>query len=60
MHEDLGHLSFEEVEALMQHYYNGETASRLIKEYNISVRVAELYKIFPPEVYPQLLLCVLR
>ena len=36
----------------MQRYYNGEAASRLIKEYKLSVRAAELYKLFPPEVYP--------
>lgn len=52
MQKDLGHLSSEEIEALMQRYYNGEAASRLIKEYKLSVRAAELYKLFPPEVYP--------
>ena len=50
MQKDLGHLSSEEIEALMQRYYNGEAASRLIKEYKLSVRAAELYKLFPPEV----------
>lgn len=52
MQKDLGHLSSEEIEALMQRYYNGEAASRLTKEYKLSVRAAELYKLFPPEVYP--------
>lgn len=52
MKKDLSHLSAEEIEVLMHRYYNGEAASRLIKEYNISVRASELYKFFPPEVCP--------
>ena len=42
MKKDLSHLSSEEIEILMQRYYNGEAASRLIKEYNISVRASEI------------------
>ena len=51
MKKDLGHLSSEEIETLMQRYYSGEAVSKLIKEYNISVHASELYKLFPPEVY---------
>lgn len=52
MEKTLDHLTFTEVETLMQRYYAGESASKLAKEYGISVRSSELYKLFPPEVYP--------
>lgn len=51
MYKDLNHLSDTEIEALMQRYYGGETVTKLIKEYQLSVRTADLYKLFPPEVY---------
>lgn len=50
MHKDLKHLSDAEVETLVQRYYAGEAVSKLIKEYKLSVRTAELYKLFPPEI----------
>lgn len=50
MYKDLKHLSDVEIETLMQRYYNGESVTKIIKEYQLSVRTAELYKLFPPEV----------
>lgn len=50
MFNNLNHLSDSEVNTLMQRYYGGEAVTKLIKEYQLSVRTAELYKLFPPEV----------
>lgn len=50
MYKDLKHLSDTEIETLMKRYYGGEAVSNLIKEYQLSVRTAELYQLFPPEV----------
>lgn len=51
MNNDLGHLSDNEIQDLMLRYYNGESASKLIKEYKISTYASNLYKLFPPKVY---------
>ena len=48
MGKDLSHLTSEEIEILMQRYYDGEAISKLIKEYSISAHASELYKLFPP------------
>lgn len=40
-----------DIQSLMSRYYNGESASKLIKEYNISTSPSNLYKLFPPEVF---------
>lgn len=53
MKKDLSHLSSDEIETLIHRYYDGETATKLIKEYDLSVRASELYKCFPPEVYQE-------
>ena len=50
MYKDLNHLSNTEVEKLMQRYYSVEAVTKLLKEYQLSIRTAELYKLFPPEV----------
>lgn len=50
MYKDLNHLSDAEIEVLVQRYYAGEAVTKLIKEYQLSVRTADLYKLFPPEV----------
>lgn len=52
MEKNLEHLTSEQIECLMQRYYAGESASKLVKEYNISAHGSELYKLFPPEVFP--------
>ena len=52
MEKNLDHLTSEEIETLMQRYYAGESVSKLTKEYGISVRSSNLYKLFPPEVFP--------
>jgi len=51
MEKNLDHLTSEEVETLMQRYYAGESVSKLTKEYGISVRSSDLYKLFPPEAF---------
>lgn len=50
MYRDLNHLSEDEIKVLMQRYYSGEAVTKLIKEYQLTVRSAELYKLFPAEV----------
>ena len=52
MEKNLDHLTSEEIETLMQRYYAGESVSKLTKEYGISVRSSGLYKLFPPEIFP--------
>ena len=52
MEKNLDHLTSEEIETLMQRYYAGESVSKLTKEYGISVCSSNLYKLFPPEVFP--------
>lgn len=49
-YKDLNHLSSAEIKTLMQRYYDGEAVTKLAKEYQLSVRTSELYKLFPPEV----------
>ena len=43
MEKDISHLTSEQIDTLMQRYYNGESTKKLLDEYNISVRPAELY-----------------
>lgn len=50
MYKDLNHLTASDVDTLIQRYYNGEAVSKLLTEYQLSVRTSELYKLFPPEV----------
>ncbi len=50
MEKNLVHLSEDEIQVLMQRYYNGENVAALIKEYRISTRASELYKLFPPQI----------
>jgi len=45
--EKLSHLSQEQIETLMQKYYDGEKNDLLIKEYNIDIRTGLLVKTFP-------------
>ena len=51
MTKDLSYLSDGDIQSLMSRYYNGESASKLIKEYNISTSHSNLYKLFPPEIF---------
>lgn len=48
MFNDLKHLSQEDVNRLMERYYDGENVKKLIKEYNINVAPNCLVKLFPP------------
>lgn len=47
----LQHLSTEDVDALMNRYYNGEKVSVLLEEFGIDCKERELYTLFPPEVF---------
>ena len=50
MYKDLSHLSDEEIQILMDRYYNkGEDAQELIKEYNLYVIPSRFTRLFPPE-----------
>lgn len=48
----LSHLSDEEIETLMECYYNGVPAKVLVVEYQIKTNPSKLYKAFPPEKFP--------
>ncbi len=52
MFKDLKHLSEKEVSHLMNRYYSGEATSTLLKEYQLSIPASQLYKFFPPEIFP--------
>ncbi len=45
--EKLSHLSQEQIEKLIQRYYDGEKNDLLIQEYNIDIRTGLLVKTFP-------------
>lgn len=49
MSNKLSHLTEEELNNLIERYYNKEKVSDLIKEFNISLRPSQLVKHFPPE-----------
>lgn len=51
MEGELDHLSTDEIQDLMRRYYEGEAASKLIKEYNIPIKPSALYKAFPPQAF---------
>lgn len=53
MYRDLSHLDKSELTTLINRYYDGESATRLIAEYDLLVSPSHLYKIFPPEEFPQ-------
>lgn len=44
----LVHLSQDEIVQLINRYFDGETVSKLIKEYKIKITPSHLYSIFPP------------
>lgn len=44
----LKHLDKIEIENLINRYYNGEKAKKLVEEYQIDVSYSRLYTIFPP------------
>lgn len=49
MKNSLDHLSDEQVGQLIRRYYDGEKISTLLREYEISVRESDLFKLFPSE-----------
>lgn len=51
MGQELSHLTEKEIQDIMLRYYNGESASKLIKEFNISTYASNLHKVFPPEIF---------
>lgn len=42
------HLSHDEITQLINRYFDGETVSKLIKDYKIKIPTSQLYSIFPP------------
>jgi len=51
MYKNLSHLSQEEIDVLMQRYYDGESITTLLKEYSLNVHASDLFRLFPPEVH---------
>lgn len=51
MNTELMHLQPEQIEELMKRYYSGETATKLISEFNIHTTASNLYRVFPPEEF---------
>jgi len=49
--DKLSHLSSEEIETLMERYYDGEKNDILISEYNIDIRNSLLVKTFPMKTH---------
>lgn len=49
--DKLAHLSDQEIENLIERYYNGEKNHTLIDEYNIEIRSALLVKTFPLKIH---------
>lgn len=50
MRKDLTHMSNKEIDTLMNRYYSGESITKLIKEYGLSVYPSDLYHLFPPVI----------
>lgn len=50
MDERLAHLSEQQVEELIERYYNNEKVKPLLEEYKIDVKPSQLVKLFPPKV----------
>lgn len=48
--KDFSELSPEQVNDIIERYYNGEGAEKLIKEYDLDTHHSYLYKLFPPEI----------
>ena len=49
-HPKLIHLSEEQLQALIDRYYNGSKTSDLVVEFGVDVRSSELFKLFAPKV----------
>ena len=52
--KDFSELSADQVNDIVNRYYNGESATNLIEEYELNARPNNLYKFFPPEVLDEL------
>lgn len=50
----LSHLTNEQINQLIQRYYDGETIKDLIAEYRLEIRASELVKMFPPKICEEL------
>lgn len=51
MYKDLDHLDDDKVNELMDRYYSGEKAKVLKEEYALDVKVSDLYKLFPLQIF---------
>lgn len=47
MHESLSHLTQDQVQDVMERYYNGEKVTDILEEYQIKVQPAKLFELFP-------------
>jgi len=52
MYTDLSHLKPEEMDNLMERYYNGETVKKLLDEFKLNIISSKLYTFFPPKEFP--------
>lgn len=50
MHNNLNHLTPEDIDELMEKYYKGISVDKLKKEYSLNVNSSHLYTLFPPVV----------
>jgi hypothetical protein len=50
MNSKLSHLKKEEIDELIQRYYNGEKVNALIAEFKIDTKTTSLNKLFPPKI----------
>ncbi|GIM29305.1 hypothetical protein CPJCM30710_19710 [Clostridium polyendosporum] len=50
LNEKLAHLTEQEVNTLMNRYYNNNKAKDLVEEYKIDINPSKLYTLFPPTV----------
>jgi len=51
MHNNLDHLTAEQIADLLARYYAGESTKKLISAFELKVQPSSLYKLFPPEEY---------
>lgn len=54
MNKNLSHLNDTQIHTLMKRYYNEESVSLLLEEFEIDISPSKLFKLFPPVVYNEL------
>ena len=53
MYKDLSHLNHNQLNDLMNDYYNGKSNNKILKDYELSIPAATLYKFFPPKEFDE-------